>query len=184
VGSQLSPQTAVECTVSRLSTRKDDASDLNYFYNNTDVDLVAFGGTGCAIAHNDITHDDRHGIAGIHIRADEGMSGLEVWDNDIYSAEDLLEAGLVVGPHPWDSNSTSPYAGQVFSNYIDGAVINLVVDGIEDGAVTNNYLSRNRGSAGLWGCSSYEYAAGHFGSATIQTGYTSLVFDGGYCHTP
>jgi hypothetical protein len=159
----------------------------NSFEDNTDVDLVLFtiNSGYCYIARNDVSHTGKVGIAGIGVGADEdGTPGLQLWDNDIYADHNKLRIGMAVGYHAWSASVDVGDIGEIYDNTIYGAAVNLSVDGIADGQIWNNSMSAARGTNGMNGCYAYDYIAGHFGSASIQTGYTSLVYDGTNCHTP
>lgn len=158
----------------------------NSFYDNTDVDLMVANGENCYIGRNYIEHTNKAGIAGIHVGAYAGdLPGSHTYLNEIYSDENLLRAGMIVGHHPWDNGYTAEDVGEIYENDIYGAVINLAIDGISDGYIYDNVLSNHRGNVGLGSCTTaYAYTAGHVGSATIDSGYTSLVYDNGGCYVP
>ena len=149
----------------------------NTFYDNTDVDLVVNTvESACYVAHNYVEHTYKAGVAGLNVWSDYSQAELQVWDNTIYSDEDLLAGGLVLGLHPWDSGVTSPDVGEIYENDIHGAVINLVIDGIGAGYVYDNTFGTPQGNSGLGGCTtSTNYTAAHVGSATIQGSYTTLA---------
>jgi hypothetical protein len=160
----------------------------NSFYDNTDVDLLVSSGVACGVARNSIFHLNKVGVAGMNIGGAESGASLEyanIWDDGVFSYEGLLGVGAVIGSHAWDSSGSTSTVGEIWNLSLDGATKDLAIDGIDDGYIHDISVSRNRGSASFGGCTdSYDYTAGHFGSATIPSGYTSLVFDGGYCHTP
>jgi hypothetical protein len=163
----------------------------NWFYDNSDIDLVLFTGPNCGIARNIISHTFKYGYAGMQVSGADingagDNTGSQYWSNQISSNPDLLSFGIVVGNHPWDGGATmSPNAGTLFNNSVSGAMINLAVDGILAGTITNNSLSNPQGSRGFNGCTVVaNYTAGHFGSASLDGGFTPLVFDPAPCGAP
>jgi hypothetical protein len=110
--------------------------------------------------------------------------GTEIWGNSIHGdADDRLGIGIMVGFHAWDPNIWLTYAGYVHDNTIDGAGINLDIDGINAGTIVNNSMSNPRGTWSGPNCQlgPLDYAAWHFGSATIQDGWTPVEQDGNTC---
>jgi hypothetical protein len=161
----------------------------NTFMNNTDVDLVIGGGSGCVVENNTIIHNSEYGFAGLMIGtfapANGDHAGSTYRWNSIDSTYNKLGFGIMVGDHPWSCHVMCfdlPTAGSVVENYSWGAVVNLAIDGIQHGEVQSNGWGSAQGDRGFGSCtSSWEYTACHFGSASIQNGYESIQFDGGAC---
>ena len=156
----------------------------NNMWDNTDIGLVVGNGEECTIEYNYITQTDKHAFAGFHVGYFNSgdQSGSVYSNNQIGSYEDMMAFGLMVGMHPWNPSLTVVDAGSVVENEIDGAVINLAIDGISDGLVDDNTTSNAQGTVGFNGCAnSYageEYTAAHYGSATIQSGSIAIYFHG------
>jgi hypothetical protein len=161
----------------------------NDFADNTDVDLIVGGANGCSVYGNGITHYNTRGLAGIMVAWFGGLNGNHAnssyHDNTVSANQNLLSFGLMVGQHPWtlDPSQQVSDAGSVYSNSINGAVVNLAVDGTTGGSVSGNGYSGAQGSAGYPCTHSSNYAAAHFGGS-IQPGYESFAFDAGYCGVP
>lgn len=165
----------------------------NTFADNTDIDLVV-GGGNCSIQGNSITHFNRYGFAGLAVGSFDGNgnhSGSTISGNTIHSGYNLLSIGLLIGTHPW---STDPYfdvqnSGNVVGNAIDGAVINLVVEGMSAGNVgvsgAPNTMFGAQGDKHLApsGCVSTNYSAHHFDGA-IQDGWFSMEYDNAMSDNP
>lgn len=143
----------------------------NQFENNTDLGAVIRFGSTVYFAHNDIWNDAAYAFGGLHIqRCDDGC---HTWDNDITSDYDLMAFGIVMGLHPWELAGTDGDVGEVYENSIDGAVINMAIDGIDDGDIYDNVLTNPQGSNGFGSCTySGNLSAVHYGSASIQSGAT------------
>lgn len=155
----------------------------NQLEDNTDLGAVVKGGETIYVAHNDVWNDDLYAFGGIHIqRCDDGC---HTWDNDVWSDEDLMSFGIVLGRHPWPNTGDTGDVGEVYENYVDGAVINLAIDGIEAGVIVDNVLSNPQGSRGFETCTvSANLSVAHKGTATVQSGATeSLHWSGGVCST-
>lgn len=156
----------------------------NDLVDNTDIGLVIFKGNSCAVRFNTVTNRNRFAFAGLKV-GDPGsdssvsLSGSAIKDNTIYASYNKLGFGLLVGHHPWDPNKTISDAGEVSYNTIEGAMANLVIDGIGAGYVMNNSMSNAQGSASLTCSYTANYTAADFGSATIQSGYVSRDFHPG-----
>jgi hypothetical protein len=164
----------------------------NLLVDNTDVDLIEGGGNYCTVEYNEIDHVDangRHGFAGLMIGhfngTYPGYHGTSHFQyNAIYSYQDQLAFGIMVGNDPWIGSSDPtqvPDAGFVVNNTVEGAVVNLAIDGIQDGYIVGNTLSNHQGTYGFHCSASYDYTAAHKGSAIIDSGSVSFNFDGGTC---
>jgi len=145
----------------------------NFLINSTDVALIVGGGFSCEIQFNEIIQQDSFAYAGFMVhKFSDGLHATSLYhDQTIRSGLDKLGFGIMVGSHPWDPNITIE-GGSVYSNYIEGAVYNLVVDGISQGSVQNNTTVGNQGTRG-WPCFSGEtfaYTVAHKGTADTQPG--------------
>lgn len=149
----------------------------NYFGENTDLGIALQHGEYCYIAHNVIENYSLYAYGGAHLaRCDMSC---QMWDNEVYAAEDEMGVGMAVGQHLWFFGSAFE-VGEVYENVIDGAVINLWVDGLTDAVVASNSTSNAQGSRGLNSCShNSNYAAAHIGSATLDSGWEDWAMDGG-----
>jgi len=143
----------------------------NTFWDNTDVDLVIHGGPGCAVYRNTIEHFQRYGFAGIQAGFPERV-GCEVSDNRVSSARDRLGLGIVVGCHPW-SECGGGYANNlwVHDNTIRGAVVNLLVDGLNGGTVERNTMSGAQGTRVMNCLEPADYAVAHVINVRLQSGF-------------
>jgi parallel beta-helix repeat protein len=154
--------------------------------DNTDIGIVVGSGTGCTIEHNTISNLNRVAFAGFHEGTFLGATSqpnAQYRYNTISSGYNLEAFGLVVGYHPWSNGSLFDLdeIGTVRNNNIQGAVVNLAIDGIQSGLITGNTMSGHQGNDG-WGCSlTYNYTAGDYGSASLQSGWVPLVYHFGAC---
>ncbi len=159
----------------------------NVVVDNTDVGIVVdSAGGSCNVYGNYVFNGGTTGIVGIEV----GYFGfgnhgdMEVSSNTIHGdADDRMGIGLLVGDDPFASNHQVSNAGYVHDNTVDGAGIDLVIEGIDNGTVTSNSLSNPRGSFAGWGCflGPMNYTAYDFGSATIDGGYVSMEFNDAVC---
>lgn len=149
----------------------------NAFWDNTDVDLGVNGGPGCAVYRNTIEHFHRYAFAGL-VAGDPSRIGGEFSDNHVDSAPNLLGFGLVAGCHPW-FECLSGYATNlwVHDNTVNGAVINLVVDGVNGGTIERNRLSQPQGSRVMNCLESANYLVAHVINVRLQSGYRVLPVD-------
>jgi len=160
----------------------------NEFWDNTDVDLVIGGGTGCQVYNNAISHNSSYGFAGIHVGwfppGGGNHNGNTYSGNWVSSAYNKLSYGIVTGFHPWDPAVGVPHGGSLVSNFAEGAVNNLTVDGIGDGTVQSNGWGAIQGnkqyppSCQLPGA---HYTAFDFGIASLQNGYISRFYHNTSC---
>ena len=161
----------------------------NDVHNNTDIGIVIGAGDGCVARWNAITQDDRYVFAGFHVGAfhvDEVEHSNAVYQfNDVIADEDTMAAGWIVGFHPWHAQVDTADAGESIENDMDGAVVNLTIDGVRNGTVYDNELQNPQGSAGLWGCTySGNYTAADFeGGLTLQAGYAQRGYHPTGCFT-
>lgn len=157
----------------------------NQFAENTDVGLVVNEGTGCTIRYNEIWNESRYAFAGFHVSASSASggdhSGGNYSNNDIRAGQDLMGFGLIVGAESWHHDRRTLHVGSVGWNTISGAVINLAVDGVDGGTVTNNVTSNARGTRGYLFCNGQpadEFIAAHNGPGlTLQSGWVTRT-----CH--
>ncbi len=164
----------------------------NTFEDNTDIGLVVGGGSGGTIEDNTISNFNLHAFAGLHVGwfpdGDGDHAGITYDSNTIYSDEDMMSFGLIAGFEPWFNGLVSSAhgfvsdAGSITNNEIEGAVVNLAIEGIADGYVSGNTMYNNRGDWGF-GCSSIseQYTAHYFGQASIQNGWSPKWFFRGGC---
>lgn len=162
----------------------------NELANNTDIDIVIGGGGGCRVQNNTIRHTPGpgsaiYGFAGIHIQnfPDNGggdHSSSNYSGNTITADADKLAFGIIVGPHPWNSDLWVSGAS-VTDNSAFGSVVNLAVDGSLDGQVSGNTASGARGTQGFNCNIAADYTAGHFGSTSLQGGYTCRIYHQSGC---
>lgn len=143
----------------------------NTFWDNTDVDLGVNGGPGCAVYRNKITHFDRYAFAGL-VAGDPTRSGGEFSENEVTSAPDRLGFGIVVGCHPWFECGNG-YASDlwVHDNKVEGAVVNLVVDGMSGGTIERNIVGRPQGTRIMNCLEPAEYLIAHVLNVRLQPGY-------------
>jgi len=152
----------------------------NWSVENTDVGLMVFGGTGCRVQWNEVRNHDRYTFAGMAFgdrNADNSFDGGIISDNDIEAGYDTISTGLQLGTHPdpWVIRNV----GDVRNNRISGAVVNLLVEGIDNGVIADNDLTGAQGTRhNVCPGFSANYTAAHFGSANLQPGYVCKEFHG------
>lgn len=167
----------------------------NQFAENTDVDMAIAVGPGCVYTHNHVSHYYRYGFAGINfaVGTNPSHAGGVLEDNDVHSGFDLLGYGIALGNHPWTARGGTPEGaltlsvGLVEGNLVDGAVVNLAIDGIADGVVVGNTLLNQQGSRAYpAGCQlgGTNYTAADFGSAQIPGGFVSRTYHNDSCQEP
>jgi len=157
----------------------------NWFVDNTDVGLAIVSGYNCQVLWNEITNYNAEAFAGLHVgdtTDNQDLSGAVVAYNTINSGYNKLPFGLVVGPHPWNAGFTYANVGEVRNNTIAGAVVNLAIDGIDSGYISDNVTSGHQGDR-AFNCPGFsaEATAIHFGSATINQTYIPKHYHGGGC---
>jgi parallel beta-helix repeat protein len=160
----------------------------NEFSNNTDIDLVVGGGSGCVIENNTMTNTSTHAFGGFHVgwfpMGDGDHNGNVYRWNNMSAGYDKMAFGTIVGFHPWGLQVTLPHAGSTTDNHAAGAVVNLAVDGISAGEVQRNSWGGAQGNRGF-GCSlpaaEYTVAPGEYGAASLQDGWISRWFHNGTC---
>ena len=146
----------------------------NWVYENTDVGIAIFGGTDCAIRWNDIANFERYAFAGMTLNDngnDNGWYNGQIGSNWITSGYEKMSTGLYIGGHP------SPYSiidmGDVVNNRIEGAVVNVWIEGVESGWFHDNWMLNPQGTRhNLCLGTSGNYLVNDFGLATIQGGWT------------
>ena len=157
----------------------------NSFVDNTDIALALGGGNGCIFELNTIVQSGRYAFAGINVGnfSTGDHSGSEVRGNTVdCPVPDRLGMGILVGSHPWSAAVPVFNAGTVVSNTVQGAVINLIIEGIDAGTVSDITASGNQGSLGFGTCTiSQNYTAFHFGNAVIPPNPFFLLFDNQTC---
>lgn len=108
----------------------------NVFYNNTDVDLILWGGKDGNVSYNRIVHDNDVGYAFAGLM-------LNTWDQDPV-LQDFTNAnvshnrvicngkcgfGIVLGERPWRPSARPIYGAEVHNNVVLGARQGIMVDG-------------------------------------------------------
>jgi hypothetical protein len=153
----------------------------NHFRDNTDIDLIIGPGQNCRAQTNDIQHTLTFGYGGFMVGFGGDHTGSTYSGNTISSGLDKLQIGVMVGHHPWDKNAWASNGGSVTSNSASGAVFNLVVEGIEAGTVDSNSLGNAQGTRSTCQFRPQVYTAYHYGTATLQPGWSSLFWDSNQC---
>jgi hypothetical protein len=162
----------------------------NEIYENTDVDLMVGGGTNGLMEYNVIWQSSQRAFAGLMVGwFDSGAgdhSGTTYQYNEITAYnDDKLAFGIMVGSEPWYYyNRFVTHAGSVVNNSVDGAVVELAIDGIGDGYIMDNTLGTPLGTLAFYTCSlpyGLEYTAHMFGAATIQANPDNWWFFEGNC---
>jgi len=167
--------------------------DNGYIHNNliedsTDIALV-IGGGDCSVQGNTIRQVNKWAFAGLNVGNfnNNGYHTNSVFQfNTVESNYNMLSIGILVGSHPWSTSDAENVwnAGRVINNVARGAVINLVVDGIERGEVTGNVMYGAQGDRGLTCAISTDYTAWHFSFALIQPGWFPMQYDLGASDYP
>lgn len=165
----------------------------NTLVDNTDIALVVGGGANCQVHDNVISNQRKHCFAGLNVgnfNRNGVHTGSRFYNNRISSEKDMLVWGLLLGSHPWDRKVQVFDAGTVSGNIISGAMVNLAIDGIEDGIVTGNRFSKPQGTYGYGtsgpgakdGCQkAADYTAADFGKAKVQGGFIHRAYHDGAC---
>jgi Right handed beta helix region len=158
----------------------------NEFWDNTDVDLGVNGGPGCSVYRNTIQHFGKYAFAGLVV-GDPTRAGGEFSYNRVESAKDMVGFGMVVGCHPWPDCGNG-YATRlaVHHNDLSGAVVNLVVDGLNGGYVEHNTMRGAQGTRALNCATAADYTISHvIDVARLQSGYIVRSTDPGQsCDAP
>lgn len=143
----------------------------NVFWDNTDVDLGVNGGPGCSVYRNRVEHFGKYAFAGIVV-GDPSRAGGEFTANTVSSARDMLGFGMVVGCHVWPQCGNG-YATRlvVANNIMTGAVVNMVVDGLNGGAVEQNTMRNPQGTRALNCATAADYVVAHVIDVRLQSGY-------------
>ena len=167
----------------------------NEMIDSTDVGLVIGGGAGCTLSYNLIRNNygtsGHHAFAGIHVGwfpggdGDHGANTIEY--NTVESGYEGMAFGLVVGFAPWWDTSQGEAdirwvfdAGTIVNNTISGAVVNLAIEGIDDGTILYNSVSGSDGNwhlGSLCNAGSYDFTAHRMGDATVQGGWDAVWFE-------
>ena len=158
----------------------------SWIEENTDVGLMFFRGVNCLVDNNQIKQLNRRAFSAFSSGSDldnSDFTGTVVTGNVVEVGFDKATTGLDIGPHISNPGVFVSNIGSIRNNTISGAVVNLLVDGIQAGEVVNNTVFGNQGSRGLPCGSSANYTAGHFGGATLTGGWTCWVYDGCACAT-
>lgn len=109
----------------------------------TDVGIVLFNSSNCNVHANTIQQVSRHAFAGAQFGtpsslADGFHSGSHIQTNTIIG-NGKLSFGVSYGAEPWFNRIA--HNGDVSGNTISGAVVNLLVDGVQGGNIGVNTLS-------------------------------------------
>jgi hypothetical protein len=158
----------------------------SWIEENSDVGLMFFRGVNCLVDNNRIRQLNRRVFSAFSIGSDKDnsdFSGTVVENNTVEVGFDRSPTGINVGPHIANPSVVVTNAGTIRNNTISGAVVNLLIDGIQAGSIVNNTMSNHQGSYLLPCGSSADFTAGHFGSATLSGGWTCWVYDGCGCAT-
>jgi hypothetical protein len=156
----------------------------SWINENTDVGLMFFRGVNCLVDNNQIQQLNRMAFSAFTIGSDHDnsdFSGTVVTGNVVQVGYDKATTGIDIGPHIANSGVWVSNIGSVRNNTVSGAVVNILVDGIQGGEVINNTAFGHQGSRGLPCGSSADYTAGHFGGATLSGGFICWVYDGCGC---
>ena len=143
-------------------------------FDNTDIGIVFGYGYDCWGLWNWVEQTYQYAFAGIHIAAGGSPNtqftheGALYQYNDVETAEDGLSAAMIIGHHPWNDDYDMTDSGDVIDNELEGAVVNLTIDGVRNGYVADNDLYNDRGSAGLWECA----FQGPYTAADFENGLT------------
>jgi hypothetical protein len=161
----------------------------NYFFDNTDVDLISGGGNSCRAHDNHITHSYRYGQGGLvifgFVNSGYTHPGSEYSFNDVTSAPNQLAFGIEVGTDPWltpteEDTERLQDAGSVHHNTSTGAVVNVAINGLLSGSIVANAASNPQGTNAFGPIAfSANYIACRWGNATIQPGYDVREFSNG-----
>ncbi|MDT7543971.1 MAG: hypothetical protein QOE99_81 [Actinomycetota bacterium] len=120
----------------------------NLISDASDVGVVAFESTNCSIHNNTIQQANRHAFAGLQFGASQpgtdGSHSGSVIQNNTVTGAGKLSFGIAYGVLPWFSSTV--HNGQVAGNAVSGAIINLLVDGVQSGNVGMNTLSSPAGT--------------------------------------
>jgi hypothetical protein len=176
-----------------LSCNDGSIIESNHFVDNTDVDLIVGGGSGCLITDNHIDHYQTRGFAGLMVESFNGAgdhSGITYSGNTVTSTLDQLAFGIMVGHHPWTSQLNILNVGSVQGNTASGAVINLQIEassGIAGGQVTGNTVSGAAGTStgGFFRCAivtNYAVYEPHAVGIVYDVGYEVVQFDSQQCN--
>lgn len=157
----------------------------NVFWDNTDVDLGVNGGPGCTVYRNRVEHFGKYAFAGLVV-GDPSRVGGEFTDNQVGSARDMLGFGMVVGCHVWPQCGNGYATGLIVRhNSMTGAVVNLLVDGLNGGVVEQNTMQRPQGTRALNCATAADYVIAHVIDARLQSGYIVRPTDfGAPCPEP
>lgn len=88
----------------------------------------------------------------------------------------MLAAGLVVGGHPWNLSVTTINSGLIDQNYMDGANILAVIDGVSAGTIINNNGANRQGVFPIPNCLNVPYTAGDYGATVLQAGHVFQTY--------
>jgi parallel beta-helix repeat protein len=168
----------------------------NVLKNNTDVGIIVGGGSNCRVLNNKIRQTRAKASAGMWIYNFRcGDCGFGIHKGSLFSQNKIvstipngLGAGLVVGGHISSNTLWVNNAGTISDNFISGAGVNLLVDGVRSGTIARNQLSNPAGKAGgLYfgnGCAAndnYNFTVSHGGNLVLQPGWISKSFDSMKC---
>lgn len=151
----------------------------NQIINNTDVGLVIEEGPNCTIRYNTIVNDARYAFAGIHVSAGYSggdHSGGSYTGNTISSGLNLMGMGLALGAANWFPGTRTANLGDVTNNSINGAVVNIGVDGVDGGNVVGNTPMNAQGTRGIFSCYRQppdNYIAWDSAGANLQPGWVT-----------
>ena len=110
----------------------------NTIADSTDIGFISWGAQGVHVHDNHIDNTNFYGQAGFNVGSQGGHvpgdhTGSVYENNSVTSAYNMLGIGILLGAHPWstDPGDDVTNAGTVINNSSSGAVINLMVEGID-----------------------------------------------------
>lgn len=165
----------------------------NTLIDNTDISLALGGGYGCRAEGNKIINSEKYVFSGINIGnflgGDGDHTGSLYINNTVSSGPNKMAMGISAGSHMWRSDVDVRHAGKVSFNTVSGANINLVVDGVYGGEITeNNIYDPHYGVpegevCGRYGAN-YTVYPPHAKDVTLQSGWIPFQYDGDVCDPP
>jgi hypothetical protein len=180
----------------------------NTVIDATDIGIVDGGGHNCTIHHNHISQSSLHAFAGLAVHYfcsfgnphddQGGWHDGSVFQNNIIHGNNKMDFGISAGIHGWFQNLCTQKGkiggnndddGSKFGNTVDGAYINIAIDGWQNGEITKQKSVGGTGGVfKLFTCSSLArrvYTKFDFNNITDGTGLDAdpVSFHGG-CQDP
>jgi len=158
----------------------------NQFIDNTDVDLVIGNSpTNCQVYSNTITHVSTYGVGGLGVAFNGTAAGLNMYGNSISANQNKLGMGLFAGHHPWVESDMLASLGNITSNYVSGAAVLGVIDGVSSGNFSGNSAGNWwQGARGHNGCNGPFYFmvnTNEMNTSSVQPGYQPWRFHTSGC---